>query len=60
VNWDPVLGTAVSDLEVDSEEEPGRSGKSATARRRQRSSNGCDNSPRDDARRCCGGRESDR
>src|SRR5512141_2254838 len=24
VNWDPVLGTAVSDLEVDSEEEDGR------------------------------------
>src|SRR5258708_17550090 len=24
VNWDPVLGTAVSDLEVDSEEEEGR------------------------------------
>jgi valyl-tRNA synthetase len=24
VNWDPVLGTAVSDLEVDSEEEPGK------------------------------------
>jgi valyl-tRNA synthetase len=24
VNWDPALGTAVSDLEVDSEEEPGR------------------------------------
>ena len=23
VNWDPVLGTAVSDLEVDSEEEDG-------------------------------------
>src|SRR5215203_3586525 len=24
VNWDPVLGTAVSDLEVDSEEEDGK------------------------------------
>src|ERR1700752_1400691 len=24
VNWDPVLGTAVSDLEVDAEEEDGR------------------------------------
>ena len=24
VNWDPVLGTAVSDLEVDSEEESGK------------------------------------
>jgi valyl-tRNA synthetase len=30
VNWDPVLITAVSDLEVDSEEETARCGTSAT------------------------------
>ena len=55
VNWDPVLGTAVSDLEVDSEEEdgtiweiryPARQDGSRSARGMRR-----DDAARDDARR---------
>ena len=39
VNWDPKLGTAVSDLEVESEEETGQAlGDPLSARRRQRRS----------------------
>ena len=57
VNWDPTLGTAVSDLEVESEEEQGKlwqirypfADGSGIGRRR-------DDAPRDDAgrRRGCG------
>ncbi len=59
VNWDPVLGTAVSDLEVVHEE---RAGKLYHIRLSTGGWDGldcdCDDAAGDDARRCCGGGES--
>ncbi len=52
VNWDPVLLTAVSDLEVQSEEEDGHLWHlRLSARRRQRPCRGRNHAPRDDAGR---------
>ena len=56
VNWDPVLQTALSDLEVRREEEDGSLWHIAlSARRRQRSRRGRHHAPRDHARRHRGG-----
>ena len=55
VNWDPVLQTAVSDLEVESEEEDGELWHirypRSTARETQFDRGGRDDAPRDDAGR---------
>ena len=51
VNWDPVLQTAVSDLEVVSEEEERHLWSSPIRSRRQRHARRRDDAPRDDARR---------
>ena len=52
VNWDPVLNTAVSDLEVDNEEEDGSLWHDPlSAERRQRHARRRDDAAGDDARR---------
>ena len=52
VNWDPVLGTAVSDLEVDSEEEDGKIWEiTLSARRWRGAARRRDDAPGNDARR---------
>ena len=60
VNWDPVLHTALSDLEVLAEPEAGQLVASAlSARRRQRAPRGRNDASGDDARRY-GGRSASR
>jgi len=54
VNWDPKLQTAVSDLEVETRKRTAGCGRSATRRGRWHRGRRGDDTPGDDAGRCCG------